>query len=153
MKPLRIFLLAFTIVACAISAAAQDKSDKKTDKRYDRTLQCDDSREAFFFLFEKPCGSEQPLSAFYEWSSAVLVESANRQGNFILKFRGFQCIKLPHCFACSRIDRCDHSVISVNPVGKSIAMVGRIVGRSRHSKAQTFGNHNSVQQFETPLDQ
>ena len=79
MKPLRYFLLALTIVACAISAAAQDKSDKKTDKRYDRTLQCDDSRD-YGGSFRHCEIKEQPVPA-----GGVITVDGKQNGGISIK--------------------------------------------------------------------
>jgi len=42
-QPLRYFLLVLTLLGCAGSVAAQDKSDKKTEKKSGGSLQCGDS--------------------------------------------------------------------------------------------------------------
>jgi len=42
-QPFRYFLLVLALIGCAVSIAAQDKSDKKTEKKTDGSLQCRDS--------------------------------------------------------------------------------------------------------------
>src|SRR6185295_584849 len=79
MKPLRFFLLALTIAAAAVAGAAQDKSDKKTDKKFD-SLQCrdwdGDSRRSFRHCEIK----EQPVPA-----GGIITVDGKQNGGIAIK--------------------------------------------------------------------
>src|SRR3982750_2467787 len=74
MKSLRFFLLSLTIVACAIAAAAQDRSDKKSGS----SLQCDSNN------YDRGYGhceiKEQPVPA-----GGVITVDGRQNGGIAIK--------------------------------------------------------------------
>jgi DUF4097 and DUF4098 domain-containing protein YvlB len=74
-KSLRYFLLVLALVGCAVSIAAQDKSEKKTEKKSDGSLQCRDSGD-YGRSFSHCEIKEQPVPA----GGAITVDGRQNGG-------------------------------------------------------------------------